>query len=633
MSKRFSFRPDIEGLRALAIGLIVLNHNLVRGFSGGFIGVDVFFVISGFLITSIIVDQIARDQFTIGEFYRRRIVRLFPALLFNLVVVTIVSAFVMMPNELASYGQSLVYASIFCANFFFYGDAGYFTLAATTRPLIHLWSLAVEEQFYIFWPILLIAVAHWKHRNKMFALGILSIVSFLLAVWTVGVNMKAAFYLIPYRAWEFAIGGLLAFVPLVGRVPSLVRQGLGIAGILAILICANRYQELSTPFPGLSALAPCLGTAAVILAGPGSLAGWAFSLAPVRFFGRISYSLYLWHWPVIVLSLLAMLPMHDPRVMMGNIALSILLGWLSYRYVERGGRVLLDHMSRPAVLRSGLATIVTGVAAGALLIVTDGFPGRFRGDALRIAVVLNGDEQKTYRSGTCFIVEPGDRFDPSTCLEHHREKPSILIVGDSVAAHYWPGFSKLTDAFDVMQATIAGCTPQLTEKTKLACQRFFQDVLTQQAPRIQPDLILLAGNWQAEDVTKIDGTLDKLKRLGLKVVLVGPMPRYDTYLPRILFFSSPADREAAAAEHRDPEIWAIDAAMKAAAARHNVAFVSPVELLCPAHRCEIYAASQTPLQFDYVHLTREGSEHLAALMLPTLREAIDPRPRAISHSH
>ncbi|HEX7857266.1 MAG TPA: acyltransferase family protein [Sphingobium sp.] len=627
--QHIAFRPDIEGIRAVAVLLILFNHSGVRGFSGGFIGVDVFFVISGYLITSILLRDIQNNTNSIAQFYRRRILRILPALFALLIFTTAMSFLFMVPHELTLYGKSLLATLFFSSNFAFYADTGYFSLAASTRPLLHTWSLAIEEQFYIFWPLLITFCARKGRTSVNSMLVAVVIISLALAIWMVATDMSAAFYLLPFRAWELALGGMLTMLPQPQRLPQWLRQIAGVAGLLVILACTNRYRELATPFPGLAATLPCLGTAALILAGPQTLTGRLLAFPITRFFGRISYSLYLWHWPVIVFTRLALWPIKQPTIIAVDLIISIALAWFSYRIFEQHGRRLLDRLPTPRLFAATLGAMALGAAGAGAIIAAKGFPQRYSAPELRIASVLDGDEQKSYRSGSCFVVEPGDRFDADSCLKLHGNKPSLLLVGDSTAAHLWPGFAQQSNRLNVLQATIAGCRPQISTQIKMECQAFFNQILLDWLAKNHPDAVALAGNWQASDIESLGRTLAMLRDRHVRAIVIGPMPRYDTSLARLLFFTPEVDRPRIAALHLDPDLGAVDRAIRTTTLDHGATYIAPIDLLCTSGPCQIYAAPGIPLQFDDVHLTHQGSALLIDRMMPTLERAIALPPSDI----
>ena len=296
-----AYRPDIDGLRALAVLSVVFFHFEFLGFSGGFVGVDIFFVISGYLITSIIVGDLEVGRFSFARFYERRIRRIVPAFIVMLAAATIASVALFPPKELAQFGISAAAAAGFCSNIFFAFQTNYFAGPDSMMPLLHTWSLGVEEQFYILWPLLLFACSRMGARLAVSVLVVgLATASLAYSGW--GVNTKYAsqlFYLLQSRAWELMFGAILALglVPRIGN--RWLRDGLALLGI-AMIALAVSYFSSTTPFPGLWATIPCLGAMLVIHTGQqrDTVVYRLLSLPPFVFIGLISYSLYLWHWPV-----------------------------------------------------------------------------------------------------------------------------------------------------------------------------------------------------------------------------------------------------------------------------------------------------------------------------------------------
>ena len=330
------YRADIDGLRAVAIVPVVLFHAGVTAFAGGFVGVDVFFVISGFLITGLIRHEIDKGTFSLAGFYERRVRRLFPALFAMLLAVTLCAAWLLLPADLVDYAKSVLATSLFASNFLFWQEAGYFGRAAEDIPLLHTWSLAVEEQFYILFPLFLAYIAARARKRYVAATALVTAVSFIASVAAVKLAPDAAFYLAPFRAWELGVGALLAL----GALPTLhrhqVRSIVAVLGLTALL-CSMTLFSKATPFPGAAALLPCLGTAAIIWAGTGghNVVGDALSARPFVLIGLISYSLYLWHWPL--LSLGRYYAVRDLNALETGalLTLATLASIASWRYVER----------------------------------------------------------------------------------------------------------------------------------------------------------------------------------------------------------------------------------------------------------------------------------------------------------
>lgn len=335
------YRKDIDGLRAIAVIPVVLFHSGIPFFNGGYVGVDIFFVISGFLITNIIMKQLNSDNFSIATFYDRRVRRVFPALFTVLTVTTLVAVWLMLPGEFKQFKQSLVSTLFFFSNYFFMFDVGYFADPAETKPLLHMWSLAVEEQFYVIFPIYLFLV--FKYFKKYIGLltTFLLFVSFIYSVVLVKYLPGDAFYSTPARAWELMLGSMLAIYPNKTILEkSLISNVLSVVGLL-LIVYAVIFFEKTTPFPGAMAAIPVLGSGLILSSAhaKGNLVGKLLSIPFIRFFGLISYSLYLWHWPVLTFGRMYSLGSHPYEIMPALLLIMIVLAFLSWRYIETPFRV------------------------------------------------------------------------------------------------------------------------------------------------------------------------------------------------------------------------------------------------------------------------------------------------------
>ena len=300
-SGRLKYRPDIDGLRAVAVLSVMAFHMELSHFSGGFVGVDVFFVISGYLISAIVFSEISAGTYSITSFYERRIRRIFPALFAMLILFSVCALFYMFSSEMVNYAKSLLAASASVSNFYFWQHSGYFD-APTLNPLLHTWSLAVEEQFYVLFPIYLWAVRRFYPKQLRLSVYVLVVASLIASAIVVHFSRSTAFYMPYTRAWELLIGTVLALEVLPRLSSALLRNFAALLGIVMIVYSVLAYSR-TTLFPGLSALVPCGGAALIIYAGEAgpTLIGRVLSWRPAVFIGLISYSLYLWHWPVILL--------------------------------------------------------------------------------------------------------------------------------------------------------------------------------------------------------------------------------------------------------------------------------------------------------------------------------------------
>jgi len=375
--ERSGFRPDLEGLRGIAVALVLLYHAEMPGFTGGFVGVDVFFVLSGFLITGLLVRELqASGTVSLPGFYARRIRRILPASALVLVVTLIASMAILAPLQVVDVAGDATGAALYVVNIRFAVQAtDYLQGSLAPSPILHFWSLSAEEQFYFIWPALLLLAARLggtSARRLAWPVGAVVLGSFALSLYLTGTNQPWAFFSLPTRAWELGVGAALALaVPRLGAMPRMLATGIGIVG-LAMVAAAGVLISTDTPFPGVWALLPVLGTAAVVAAGvrrPAAPATRALGWHPLRYMGRISYSLYLWHWPILVLVPIAL---GGPLPLEGRLALVALafpISAATQRLVEeplRRGRLIGSLPRRNIVFAAGLSVVVatTAVAVG-----------------------------------------------------------------------------------------------------------------------------------------------------------------------------------------------------------------------------------------------------------------------------
>jgi peptidoglycan/LPS O-acetylase OafA/YrhL len=426
LKRSFSYRPDIDGLRALAVIPVILFHAGL-GFPGGYVGVDIFFVISGYLITSIIIREMMKGDFTYRGFWERRIRRIFPPALLVTFVSVAFGAWALLPDTFAALGKAGIAQLTMVANFYFWQQDGYFAGPSDLEPLLHMWSLAVEEQFYFLFPILLLAlVKRGEATTRKVLIGI-TIVSLLWSVYGVIHFQMATFYLLPARAWELSIGSLLALLPLRQLKGSSARTGLATLGLTLILFSFFVY-DLSTPFPGLAAVPPCLGTALLIYAhqGGSSFIGRLLSLSPVVFIGKISFSLYLWHWPLLVYGRHLSITEMSPALRITLVIISFVLAILTWMFVETPFRKRRIGAQRPQLFRFfGWSTTVL-IVAFTIVYKADGFPSRFQGASARFAEVNMEisdakDLKKSFSEFPILLPDSGAKPEP------------FLIWGDSHA--------------------------------------------------------------------------------------------------------------------------------------------------------------------------------------------------------
>ena len=487
-----SYRRDIDGLRALAVMVVVLFHFGITGFSGGFVGVDVFFVISGFLITSIIWRQRQAGQFSFLDFWTRRARRILPALCVVMLASLVAGWFLLAPHDYSDLGRTVRYQAMFASNILFRREDGYFDTASDLKPLLHTWSLSVEEQFYIVFPLLLGLLMRWAPRWRLWLLG-LALLSLGMSTWAVKHDPSAAFFLLPLRAWELLAGALLAVAPVAQnrRAPWLY-QAASLGG-LAMLLAATLLFDAATPFPGPAALLPVLGTVLLIWAN-GAHATWVARLLGTRLLvgiGLLSYSWYLWHWPVHVFASYAAVDGLGGWQVAGLLALSLVLAYASWRWVEQPLRQARPAATPRQVLAGALVVLLTISLVGQALRWTDGIPSRLPEQALRYA------QAKEWEGGERDCLSGFEDSKPVCRLGPQGQGvPATLIWGDSHAAGMGPALKIAAEqhATPVSLAAKSGCIPVPGLETKPGCQAFNQRLLAlTDTPGVSD--VVLAARW------------------------------------------------------------------------------------------------------------------------------------------
>ncbi len=608
------YRPDIDGLRALAVIAIVAFHLDISQISGGFVGVDVFYVISGFLIGGIVTRELQEGSFSIRRFYQHRLRRILPALVGMLIVTTVVALFVLLPTELFHYAQSMIATTLWLSNIYFWQTANYFDPTGERQLLLHTWSLGVEEQYYLFFPLLTLLVFRWRPALVPTVIGIVAAASFALSIALTKSAPTANFYLLPTRAWELLLGVLAATTPvyILDRRP--LREAASLAGLGLILWSTVHYNRYVT-FPGLHAVPPCLGTAAVIVAGSRgrNLAGTLLSSRPLVFVGLISYSLYLWHWPIIVAILQGLPAGHlDAGTKTIAAALSMMFAVLSWRFVEKPFRSSKASLNTILLYSSGAMLALILVAT--IFITSRGLPSRYDEPVVSLAAVLDYSYEKPYRLHKCFLDE-GDTFkdfDQNVCLSDSRDEPNVLLIGDSHAAHLWYGLQKVFPKTKLMQASVAGCQPfvvkQLYGNAVEVCNSLMDYIYNVYLAAHHPDLIILSDLWYVVD--GLPATLDWLKRRQFATLVAGPDPNWDVPLPKLVALAEQRSDPGLVERHQVTSRAALDTSLAALVAAHGFNYTSVYKALC-APQCRTLGESRLPLMFDFDHLTAEGSELVA----------------------
>jgi len=612
------YRPDIDGLRAIAVVLVVMYHLGVGFTKGGYVGVDVFFVISGFLITQVICADMRDGRFSLAQFYERRVRRIFPALFCVLLFTSVAGTLLLFPPELEYLGKTLGAATGFVANILFYNGSGYFAGTSELIPLLHTWSLAVEEQFYLFFPLALVPLLSWRGGSRCvptFALG--AALSFASCLVLARYERSAAFFLLPPRAWELLLGCLLAL----GAFPELrsrvLRQLASGVGLVAILVAGGAFNR-NVPFPGWAALLPCLGAVLVIHTGGcgDTLVSRLLSSRGAVFVGLVSYSLYLWHWPIIVLykSYGGFAITDVERLALG--AISLALAALSWRYIEQPfrRRVILKRR-RPLFLLATTASMTAAGIAG-LLVATGGLAARFP-EQVRQLANFRYDPNGPMRSGQCFISRAFSEM-PSVspaCLRLDATRRNFLLVGDSHAAQYWAGLSTVFADINFLQVTASGCTPTLGGGGSPRCRSVVDEAYADFIPNHRLDGVIIAAKWVADDIDSVIRTVESVRQSTALVYVFGPIVSYTDLLPRLLTRSEWLGDPSLVVRSREPDLKGLDRAFARAVTAAGARYVSIYEAMCDStDDCVTRDALGDPIQFDLAHLTKMGSIEVCSII-------------------
>jgi peptidoglycan/LPS O-acetylase OafA/YrhL len=636
--RTIAYRADIDGLRAVAILSVVAYHYLDSfggHVSGGYVGVDVFFVISGYLITGIIMRELHGARFSLLEFYASRIRRILPPVLIVIVACLAVGWLWLMPNDLRPLARNAAAGAFFLSNFLSWRESSYFGLAAESKPFLHLWSLAIEEQFYLLWPVLLLAAS--KLRRGM-GLGIASVVlsSFLVNLELTNHSHTAAFYLPISRVWELAVGGLLAWREshsgsrgimawrlARSRQLARVKDWQSILGILVIIICV--LAMMRTPaFPGYLAIAPVLGAALILAAGPGAIVNATIlSCRPAIFLGRISYSLYLWHWPVLVFASLLFQTKGSIRITGVCLVLAALLAIATYYLVERPiRRIRIDRESSVDLIKVGVtssllvAVISYQISAGTIVRSWDaGLITRKDSEVFAGCMAMANNNQPA----NIAIFAPCERL-------KYPGRPIVFLVGDSFSVALYQGLQPYLDQhrINLIDYSVVYCTPLSLKDKRSECvdyNRYIHDRIASQ----KPQMVVISAHhllWTQDPnyneshnyETYIREKAESLMNAGVPhVVLVGQVPTWRATLPELLNleylrYNRPVPERMLTGLAQ--ESLQVDSDMKTQSQGSEVTYYSVRNALCNAQGCLTKVGVHFPEQlivFDYGHLTGAGA--------------------------
>jgi peptidoglycan/LPS O-acetylase OafA/YrhL len=670
-ARRAAYRPDIDGLRAIAVVAVLLFHLDIGIVPGGYVGVDIFFVISGFLIGRGVATDLAAGRFSLATFYVQRIKRIFPALFAMLGAVVVTGWFLLLPGDYRNLGSSALATTLFAGNVFFARETGYFGISAAETPLLHTWSLAVEEQYYIAFPLLMMALCRWRGgRRQGVVLAILAVAFFVASVVAVRTAPTAAFYFTAFRAWEFLAGALLA----VGALPDFrtkVQSSTAGVAALAILIWPIIGFTATTEFPGANALYPVIGAMLLIHSGgPASIVSRLLATPLPVFVGRISYSLYLWHWPLIVCWKYRHGSTLQSLDQIGIAAVSVVVAFLSWRFVEQPIRRMND-VRAGKVFQTALATLVLGCAVGLLVRATGGFPSRMEPQVVALDAATRSMARLPRH---CTGSAPARRHTLCPVGARRDTPPTFLLWGDSHANALMPAFDRAGVELGLVGriASYPACpallgVDRLDQPPSHDCSAFNDAVLGELRTMPSVRTVFLVSRWgfcatgvrteggppchlgpdhelsgplvstQSLFTESLRRTVATLTGMGRTVVLVAPTPEFHSNVPETLaraaLFGAPPDLALSERDYvrRQRPVLREFILLRD---RFAVRLIYPHRILCRGGDCKT-TVQGTPLYADDDHLSRTGSLLLTDVIHDALKAsmqtpAIPPR-RTTTH--
>jgi peptidoglycan/LPS O-acetylase OafA/YrhL len=639
LNRKIPYRSDIDGLRAIAVLSVIAYHCFPLRFRGGFVGVDIFFVISGFLISSIIYNELESGAFSIIEFYVRRIRRIYPALFIVLVSVFVAGWFILLPTGFVVLGKQIVGGSTFSANFVLWWQTGYFSPDARNQPLLHLWSLGVEEQYYLIFP--LICIAFYRARSRLTlpaAFLAIAIASMALNVAFV-TKYGAATYFLPFsRFWELFVGAGLSLClhrnlqpPWESHLLEKWRTGIGFLG-LALLVVSIFGINQNDSFPGWWALLPTIGAALVIAAGRSS---WCnrhiLSCKPAVFVGLISYPLYLWHWPFLSFMRIANVLWgfeFSQLLKSAIIVLFFVLAYLTYRFVELPIRQVKQRNQRRKGALWLLGCVSITGALGLIVVRAGGFPSRLPSAVVALDHDFGADASLAYRDGTCFLRadQPPASF-RDVCLDPAQAgaaQPLVVLWGDSHAADLFPGFHAMQHQSGVRlaQFTTGGCAPIVGLKIGTLPGCFStNNAVIDRIRNLKPDVVVVSGLWcdpadtDHSCTSRPEGllrTLELVKDAGVKrVVVIGSAPFWKNGVPGLLLNELHLNPNNPVPQRLPRSLLEAhdDTLLRATAQKAGAVYVPIFEDLCDQTSCIVTTGPgwQNVVTYDLSHFTEHGS--------------------------
>ena len=615
------YRRDIDGLRAVAILSVVAFHAFPEWVRGGFVGVDVFFVISGYLIATIIYTNLQQGTFRFSEFYARRVCRIFPALLVMLTVCMTYGWIVLMPKEYSELGKHLAGAASFSSNLILWREAGYFDAASVSKPVLHLWSLGIEEQFYLLFPLFVYLSFRKRFLVLPFLLGFTAL-SFFMAVIHGTADPVGTFYSPLTRFWELLGGSLLAYSSVNTPVDAKntlpwIRDLSSTIGLVAIA-CAMLGSYDEGAFPLWQCLLAVTGSILLIHTGP--LAVINRTVLSNRFMvwtGIISYPLYLWHWPLLSYQYILTVAPPTTELRMAAVDASFILAWLTHYFIEKP--LCFGYINRTKVTTLCLLMMTIG-CIGYGIYQQNGFTNRFPKNIQQL-IQITPNYHEEWREHRCFL----QKEDQNTLVFNAEctdtsSRPMIVIWGDSAGAMLYPGFKNLTmeKRYAITQYTASRCPPLLDyeRNDRPYCDELNNSVI-QSIKDIKPDYVVLASNWNdiSYDVRKLERTIAVLKQLAVpRIIVIGPFPIWKKSLSSILFhhwkestFHQLPPRYLPYGFY--PNFQPLEFKIRHISSQSRIDYISAYNLLCNRRGCltQLGNGNDTISYVDHLHLSPAAS--------------------------
>lgn len=605
--KSGQYRADIDGLRFVAIIPVVLFHAGIAGFSGGFVGVDVFFVISGYLITKIILGELDRDDFSIIRFYERRIRRIFPAFFATIAFVCIVAPTALSHSEFRELPYETIGALAFVANIVFWQQSDYFATAAEEKPLLHTWSLGVEEQFYIFVPLILWLLVRYARPRILPALLAGLALSFALCIWMTSISSAAAFYLLPFRAWELLVGSVLA-TGLPRMRQAVLNEGAAGLGMGCLLAAIFMFDE-TTPFPGHAAALPVVGSALIIQFAAGTAIGRLLGSRPLVFVGLISYSLYLWHWPLIVF-FRDWGWLDSVAGQAAVVVLSVIFAWFSWKFIETPFRKS-EKWPRPRIFRFALVGSGALVIAAFGLVLANDWLSRFSPEAVAFDMARNDFSPERAR---CHISEDDRPFEAFCRLgAADGVEPDTVVWGDSHGVELAAAMAEA--GLPLIQVTYSGCPPAIgyVSQGRPLCEAHNDRILKAIESNAQIRTVILAAFYiefsRPDFWSGMQESIARLKAAGKSVVVIASLPNFGK--KNIPTYLASGYRGPLAPTPVPPEFNQYIT---------GVPVISVIDKLCPGAVCQLIIDGK-PLLFDRSHISMTAARSIAVDIVKEVRAA------------